>query len=75
LKVTDAAVTHLASLGFDPVFGARPVKRVIQREVQDRLAALILAGDVPPEQVVELDLVDGELELSVVKRDQLQNQV
>ncbi|MDX2474712.1 MAG: AAA family ATPase [Candidatus Krumholzibacteria bacterium] len=74
LKATDAAVTHLANLGFDPVFGARPVKRVIQREVQDRLADLILAGDVPPEQVVELDLVDGELKLTVVKPGQLKNQ-
>jgi ATP-dependent Clp protease ATP-binding subunit ClpA len=75
LSVSDAAVTHLANLGFDPVFGARPVKRVIQREVQDRLADLILAGDVPPEQVVALDLVDSGLELSVIKPGQLQNQV
>ncbi|MCP4574045.1 MAG: AAA domain-containing protein [bacterium] len=52
---TDAAVARLAALGYDPTFGARPVKRVIQREVQDRLADLILAGEVHAEQTVELD--------------------
>ncbi|MBU1072100.1 AAA family ATPase, partial [bacterium] len=63
---TDAAVDRLAELGYDPQFGARPVKRVIQREVQDRLADGILAGDVLPEQEVELDVVDGEFTLSSV---------
>ncbi len=59
LEWTPAAVARIAELGFDPVFGARPVKRVIQREVQDRLADLILAGEVLPEQTAELD-VSGE---------------
>ncbi len=56
LEWTPAAVSKLADLGFDPVFGARPVKRVIQREVQDRLADLILAGEVVPEQAAVLDV-------------------
>ncbi len=59
LEATDAAVERIAELGFDPVFGARPVKRVIQREVQDRLADLILAGEIVPEQTAELDVEDG----------------
>jgi len=59
LTATPAAVARLAELGWDPVFGARPVKRVIQREVQDRVADLILAGGARPEQVLELD-VEGE---------------
>ncbi len=59
LEVTPAAVARLAALGYDPRFGARPVKRVIQREVQDRLADYILAGDARPEQVVVVD-VDGD---------------
>jgi len=59
LEVTDAAVAKLADQGFDPRFGARPVRRVIQQEVQDRLADLILAGEVLPEQVVIFD-VEGE---------------
>jgi len=59
LEATDAAVARLAELGYDPVFGARPVRRVIQREVQDRLADLILAGTTPPVGVLVLD-VQGE---------------
>jgi ATP-dependent Clp protease ATP-binding subunit ClpA len=55
LEATDRAVARLAELGWDPRFGARPVKRVIQREVQDRLADAILAGEVHAGQVVELD--------------------
>jgi ATP-dependent Clp protease ATP-binding subunit ClpB len=60
LTWTPAAVRRIAELGFDPVFGARPIKRVIQREVQDRLADMILAGDILPEQTAELDVQDGE---------------
>jgi ATP-dependent Clp protease ATP-binding subunit ClpB len=59
LTWTATAVKKIADLGFDPVFGARPVKRVIQREVQDRLADLILNGEVLPEQTAELD-VEGD---------------
>lgn len=56
---TATAVERLAERGFDPAFGARPVKRVIQREVQDRLADAILAGEVPPDGGVVLD-VEGD---------------
>ena len=60
LEATPAAIVRIAELGWDPVFGARPVKRVIQREVQDRIADLILAGEVLPEQTLVLDVKDGE---------------
>ncbi|HOX26856.1 MAG TPA: AAA family ATPase [Candidatus Krumholzibacteria bacterium] len=59
LVATDAAVAKIAEMGWDPRFGARPVKRVIQREVQDRVADAILAGEVVPGQGVEVDFVDG----------------
>jgi ATP-dependent Clp protease ATP-binding subunit ClpB len=59
LEATPAAVAKLATQGFDPQFGARPVKRVIQREVQDRLADFILAGEARPGQAVVLD-VEGD---------------
>jgi len=65
LEVTDSAVARLADQGFDPRFGARPVRRVIQQEVQDRLADLILAGEALPEQTVVLDVDGGEFTLSV----------
>ena len=59
----DGAVAKLATLGWDPRFGARPVKRVIQREVQDRLADAILAGDILPDQNAVLDVHNGEFVL------------
>ncbi|OAN77324.1 ATP-dependent chaperone ClpB [Jannaschia sp. EhC01] len=46
LTLDDAAMTWLADEGYDPVFGARPLKRVIQRSLQDQLAEMILAGDI-----------------------------
>jgi len=58
LEASDAAVERIAKLGYDPRFGARPVKRVIQREVQDRVADAILAGEVPYGGELELDATD-----------------
>ena len=63
LEATPAAVARLAELGWDPQFGARPVKRVIQREVQDRIADLILAGGARPDQVLVLDAAGDEFTL------------
>ena len=65
LEVTDAAMAHLAAAGYDPAFGARPLKRVIQREVSDRLAAAILEGKVADGDTVTVDVVDGQLALQV----------
>ncbi len=67
LETTAAALARLAQQGFDPTFGARPVKRVIQREVQDRLADLILAGEVAPEQNVVLDADDAGFRMRTVQ--------
>jgi ATP-dependent Clp protease ATP-binding subunit ClpB len=48
LELTDAARDHLATAGYDPTFGARPLKRLIQREVQDPLAIRLLSGEIAP---------------------------
>jgi ATP-dependent Clp protease ATP-binding subunit ClpB len=64
LTVTEAAVAKLAELGFDPAFGARPVRRVIQREVQDRLADVILAGDLAVPAELVLDVIAGGFDLT-----------
>jgi ATP-dependent Clp protease ATP-binding subunit ClpB len=61
LEVTPAARQTLAELGYDPVYGARPLKRVIQREVQDPLALKILAGDYHPGDVIRIDSEQGAL--------------
>jgi len=46
LELTDEAASYLANAGYDPHFGARPLKRLIQREIQDPLALLLLSGQV-----------------------------
>lgn len=58
LKVTDAAVELLGSLGYDPSYGARPVKRVIQQNVENELAKGILRGEFNDDDTV---LVDTEV--------------
>ncbi|MGD8441275.1 MAG: ATP-dependent chaperone ClpB [Holophagae bacterium] len=63
VEASDAAVELLARHGFDPDFGARPLKRAIQQLVQDPLANLVLAGEVGPDQTIRLDVVDGEIVL------------
>ena len=62
LEVTDAARASLAKEGFDPAFGARPLKRVIQREIGDRLAVEILEGKVADGDSIVVDVdADGEI--------------
>ena len=65
LEVTPQAMALLAKQGFDPVFGARPLKRVIQREIGDRVAVLILEGKVVEGMTIKVDEVDEEIALSV----------
>jgi len=63
LEVTDAAKTWLAEHGFDPIYGARPLRRLIQKEIGDQLARAILAGDVRDGQDVVVDVLADELVL------------
>lgn len=59
LTVTEPARGWLARVGYDPAFGARPLRRVIQREIGDRLAVLLLGGDVQDGQNVTVDINDS----------------
>jgi ATP-dependent Clp protease ATP-binding subunit ClpB len=59
LDITGNALSQLAEMGFDPVLGARPLKRVIQREIQDQLSTLILEGKLLPESTVHIDYKDN----------------
>ncbi|MFM8563740.1 MAG: ATP-dependent Clp protease ATP-binding subunit [Acidimicrobiia bacterium] len=61
LEVTPAAMSLLAAEGFDPSFGARPLKRVIQREIGDRASVLILEGKVSEDGFVTVDARDGRI--------------
>lgn len=65
IDLTDAARAWLGRVGYDPVYGARPLKRAVQRYLQDPLADLILRGDVRDGQTVEVDEGDGKLSLRV----------
>ncbi len=61
LEVSPAALALLAKAGFDPVFGARPLKRAIQSELENPLSRLLLEGRFGPKSVVPVDVVDGKL--------------
>lgn len=65
LELTDAARAWLGRVGYDPVYGARPLKRAVQRYLQDPLADLILRGSVKDGATVRVDEGDGKLELTV----------
>ena len=66
LEVSDAAVAELARTGFDPVFGARPLKRSIQQQLENPIAKLILEGKFGPRDVVPVDFQDGKFEFTRV---------
>jgi ATP-dependent Clp protease ATP-binding subunit ClpA len=67
LEVTDAARTYIAREGYDPTYGARPLRRAIQRLVENPLARRILAGEFHAGQTVRIDLRDGELVFEAVE--------
>ncbi|MFV1972692.1 MAG: ATP-dependent chaperone ClpB, partial [Thiohalobacterales bacterium] len=64
LQLTDAALDLLGNIGYDPVYGARPLKRAIQSQLENPLAQEILAGRFGPDDVVQVDTQDGKLSFS-----------
>ncbi|MEA2316893.1 MAG: ATP-dependent Clp protease ATP-binding subunit ClpB, partial [Solirubrobacteraceae bacterium] len=64
VELTDAAVQLLGDLGYDPTYGARPLKRVVQRHLIDPLAMAILRGEFREGDAVRVDAVEGELVLT-----------
>jgi ATP-dependent Clp protease ATP-binding subunit ClpB len=63
VTLTDAARELIASMGYDPTYGARPLRRVIQKQLTDRLALALLEGKLREGDAVRVDAVDGELVL------------
>ncbi|MCF8179233.1 MAG: AAA family ATPase, partial [Sulfuritalea sp.] len=61
LEVSDAALTLIAEAGFDPVFGARPLKRAIQERIENPLSRLILEGSIGAKDTVKVDISKGQL--------------
>ena len=66
LEVSDEAIAEIAKVGFDPVFGARPLKRAIQARIENPVAKLILQGRFGPKDVVPVDVKDGVFEFGRV---------
>ena len=66
LRVSETALAELAKVGFDPVFGARPLKRAIQQRIENPLSKLLLEGKFPPKSVIAVD-VDPVLEPGVFR--------
>jgi ATP-dependent Clp protease ATP-binding subunit ClpB len=60
LDVLPAALTEVATVGYDPLFGARPLKRAIQQQIENPVAKLILSGKFGPKDVIPVDFVDGK---------------
>ncbi|MGJ8560842.1 MAG: ATP-dependent chaperone ClpB [Litorimonas sp.] len=66
IDLTDAAREHLGQAGYDPSYGARPLKRVIQKQVQDELARELLAGRIHDGDTIKIDAAGGKIRVSVL---------
>jgi ATP-dependent Clp protease ATP-binding subunit ClpB len=67
IRVRDEVLDYLAEIGFDGVYGARPLKRVIQREVERQLAKMILSSEVGEGDIVDVEIDENDrVKLSVV---------
>src|SRR5690606_24866562 len=69
VEVTDAARQWLGERGYDPMYGARPLRRLMQREIDDRLARALLAGEVRDGDTVVVDVAPGGSGLWVGRAD------
>jgi ATP-dependent Clp protease ATP-binding subunit ClpB len=69
LDLTDAARAWLGRVGYDPVYGARPLKRAVQKYLQDPLADKILSGEIPDGSVVRVEEGDGQLVLTTATQE------
>ncbi len=67
LETTDEVVAHLAEVGFDPKYGARPLRRAIQTNIEDKLAEAILAGTIKEGDMVRVEYLDNEMVVRSIK--------
>jgi ATP-dependent Clp protease ATP-binding subunit ClpB len=66
LEVTDKAIEHFAKTGFDPVYGARPIKRLLQKEILDNLSMQLLREEIKPEDTVKIDWDGKQVKIQAV---------
>jgi ATP-dependent Clp protease ATP-binding subunit ClpE len=69
-SITAAAGDELAKRGYDPKYGARPLRRVIRVEIEDKLADLFLEGRLAKAEAVKIDFKDGEFQIKVKKKQE-----
>ena len=62
LAISDAALQKIAEAGFDPVYGARPLKRAIQQQIENPLSKAILEGRFGPKDVISINVAKGALQ-------------
>jgi ATP-dependent Clp protease ATP-binding subunit ClpB len=67
LEVSDAAKEHVVKAGYDPVYGARPLKRYLQRELETKLARALISDELPPDSVVKVDFENGKFVVKTVR--------
>ncbi|MGI8385464.1 ATP-dependent chaperone ClpB [Robertmurraya sp. P23] len=66
VEISDTAREYIATHGFDPVYGARPLKRYIQRNIETLLAREIISGKVKEKNTVQIELIDGKIKLNIL---------
>ena len=66
MEFSDDVIDFLIEEGFDPQFGARPLRRVIENELQNKLARQLVAGEIIPDSRVRIDFKNGELVIDEV---------
>ncbi|MCB9832234.1 MAG: ATP-dependent chaperone ClpB [Planctomycetes bacterium] len=72
LELSEAAVERIARAGYDPVYGARPLRRYMQRELETRIGRALIAGEILPGAVIEVGVERGELVVRPVARQEAQ---
>jgi len=72
LEVTDAVRDYIVGNGYDPVYGARPMKRLIQQKIETPIARVLLAGPRPEETILKLDVIDGNITAKLIEPNRMQ---
>jgi len=72
LRLTPAAIDVISKEGFDPEYGARPIRRALQKEVEDRLSEMLLAGEITSGSKVVVGASKGKIQVKVTENKKLQ---
>jgi len=73
--LTDAAIEHLVKIGYDPTYGARPLKRLINKELSQTIARKILAGEIPDECKLKIDYADDQIIIAPIEAEQVEKTI